>query len=352
MAGGNEGETDDKTEAASAKRQTEAREQGRAPLSREVSGLAVMGVCLGLLATVMPDAVRHMVGVMANLMAESGSLGVVPALRMAGVALLWVAAPFAVAAALAGSLSVLVQTGFLVRLASAAPDFSRISPMAGLSRVFGTHNLMEAGKSLLKLAAVGWAGWTSLRTAWPDVAGAVLMTPGMLGARISEQVADVLLAMVGMQAAITGFDVLRSRISFARSMRMTRQELRDESRESEGDPYVKGRLKQIRQQRSRRRMMQAVPAATVVITNPTHYAVALVYDRVKGGAPRIVAKGADEMAGRIRAVAEASKVPLVANPPLARALYVLPLESEIPAEHFQAVAEIVAYVWRLSRRAA
>lgn len=352
MAGGNEGEADDKTEAASGKRQTEAREQGRAPLSREVSGLAVMGACLVLLATVMPEAIRRMVGLMASLMSQSDSIGMVPALRMAGLALLWMAAPFAVAAGLVSSLSVLVQTGFLVRMAAAAPDFSRISPMAGLSRLFGTHNLLEAGKSLLKVVAVGWAGWTALRTAWPDVAGAVSMTPGMLGERIGEQIGSVLLAMLGMQAAITGLDVLRSRISFSRSMRMTRQELRDEFRESDGDPHVKGRLKQIRQQRSRRRMMQEVPKATVVITNPTHFAVALVYDRAKGGAPRIVAKGADEMAARIRAVAEASKVPLVTNPPLARALYPLPLDGEIPAEHFKAVAEIIAYVWRLSRRAA
>jgi len=110
---------------------------------------------------------------------------------------------------------------------------------------------------------------------------------------------------------------------------------------------VKGRLRQLRQQRARKRMMAAVPKATVVVTNPTHYAIALVYDRATGGAPRVVAKGVDAVAARIRAVAEENKVPLVANPPLARALFTVELDAEIPAEHFQAVAEIIAYVWRL-----
>jgi flagellar biosynthetic protein FlhB len=113
---------------------------------------------------------------------------------------------------------------------------------------------------------------------------------------------------------------------------------------------MKARLRQIRTQRARRRMMAAVPKATVVITNPTHFAVALAYERGSGGSPRIVAKGADEVAARIRKLASESNVPLVANPPLARALFARPLDSEIPAEHFKAVAEIIAYVWRLQAR--
>ena len=141
--------------------------------------------------------------------------------------------------------------------------------------------------------------------------------------------------------------MIRTRISFNASLRMTRQEQRDEHRDSDGDPHVKGRIRQIRMQRAKRRMMQAVPQATVVVTNPTHYAVALVYDRATNGAPRVVAKGMDEMAARIREVARAAGVPLVANPPLARALYPLPLDAEVPAEQFKAVAELIAYVWRL-----
>jgi flagellar biosynthetic protein FlhB len=132
---------------------------------------------------------------------------------------------------------------------------------------------------------------------------------------------------------------------------MSKEDVREELREMEGDPRIKARIKQIRTQRARRRMLAAVPKATVVITNPTHYAVALAYDRARNAAPTVVAKGVDSLAARIREVAEAHKVPLVANPPLAHALYRVEVDTEIPAEHYQAVAEIIAYVWRLGQRA-
>jgi len=122
-------------------------------------------------------------------------------------------------------------------------------------------------------------------------------------------------------------------------------------KESDGDPMIKGRIRSLRMARARRRMMAAVPKAAVVITNPTHYAVALAYDENAQAAPKVVAKGTEAVAARIRALAEDSGVPLVANPPLARALFKLELETEIPAEHYQAVAEIIAYVWRLRGRA-
>jgi flagellar biosynthetic protein FlhB len=129
-------------------------------------------------------------------------------------------------------------------------------------------------------------------------------------------------------------------------LRMSRTEIRDEHRDQEGDPLVKRRIRQMQQARARRRMMAAVPDATVVLVNPTHYAVALAYDRNSGEAPRVVAKGLDEVAARIRTVAEKSRVPVVSNPPLARALYTVALGSEIPAEHSRVVAAIIAYVWR------
>ncbi len=129
---------------------------------------------------------------------------------------------------------------------------------------------------------------------------------------------------------------------------MSREDLRNEARDSEGDPWVKARLRQLRAQRARKRMLAAVPTATVVVTNPIHYAIALSYDRDNNAAPRVVAKGMDTMAARIREAARAHGVPLVANPMLARALYAIELDADIPAEHFQAVAEIIAYVWKLN----
>jgi flagellar biosynthetic protein FlhB len=160
----------------------------------------------------------------------------------------------------------------------------------------------------------------------------------------------VLFAVLGVQAAMALLDVLWSRLQFHHQMRMSRQDILDEQREADGDPRIKARIRQIRQARARRRMLAAVPKATVVITNPTHYAVALAYDRSNNAAPRVVAKGVDSMAARIREVAMANRVPLVANPPLARVLHLVELDTEIPAEHFKAVAEIIAYVFRLNQR--
>jgi flagellar biosynthetic protein FlhB len=128
---------------------------------------------------------------------------------------------------------------------------------------------------------------------------------------------------------------------------MSKQEVREEQKDLEGNPLIKARIRRIRYLRARRRMMMAVPKATVVVTNPTHYAVALSYDRAKNAAPRVVAKGVDTVAARIREIARQNNVPIVANPPLAQALYQQPLDTDIPMEHYKAVAEIIAYVWRL-----
>jgi flagellar biosynthesis protein FlhB len=159
----------------------------------------------------------------------------------------------------------------------------------------------------------------------------------------------LLIAGVVTQGIVASTDLMWVRFRHAQDMRMSKQDVRDELRDTDGNPQVKARIRRIRMMRARRRMMAKVPGATVVITNPTHYAVALLYDRANNPAPRIVAKGTDSVAARIREVAEANGVPVVANPPLARALYSLELDTEIPAEYYKAVAEIIAYIWRLRR---
>lgn len=342
-----EADREDKTEAASPQRLQRAREEGRAPLSREVAGLAVLASAAWLLSTYAPSAISRSTIALTRLLSEAPAMDVRTALGIAGGALLGVVWPFVIAAALAGATSVLVQTNFLLRVSVLRPDFGKLNPLAGLGRVFGPHNLAEAAKSTLKLAVIGAAGWHALRGAVPEVTQSLFWTPGLLATRILRALMDVVIAMLSVQGVIAAIDVLRTRLSFNASLRMTKQEQRDEARDADGDPHIKGKIKQMRMQRARRRMLQAVPSATVVVTNPTHYAVALAYDRASNGAPRIVAKGMDEMAARIRQAAKEAGVPLVANPPLARALFPLPLDAEVPAEHFKAVAELIAYVWRL-----
>jgi flagellar biosynthetic protein FlhB len=346
-------EREDQTEAASPKRLQKAREEGRIPVSRELVGWAgLAGVTLAM-SYQAPGTVRDLSLRLTVFLAHMDMADLVgpDSLTLAGSALLRGIAPFVLAALAAGAAAVLVQTGFLLRPSALRPDLSRLDPRAGLGRLFGAEGAIEAVKSVAKLVVMGWVVWLALRGELAALAALPFQDPRLLLARAAALVMRVLLAVLAVQAGVALLDVLWVRLRFAQQMRMSRQEIVEEQRESDGDPRIKARIRQIRMQRARRRMLAAVPKATVVITNPTHYAVALAYDRAKNAAPRVVAKGVDSMAARIREVAQTNRVPLVANPPLARLLHQLELDAEIPAEHFQAVAEIIAYVWRLNRGA-
>jgi flagellar biosynthetic protein FlhB len=240
-----------------------------------------------------------------------------------------------------------VQTRFLLSGKALRVDFKRVSPGAGLKRLLGPESLVEAVKSVAKIVVIGVILW---RVMMADMLMlAPFGDPNQILTRAVGPVLHVLLVVLAAQAAIAVLDYAWVTLRHVRGLRMSRHDIQEELKESEGDPRVKARQRQIRTMRARRRMMAAVPKATVVITNPTHYAVALAYDRAKHAAPRVVAKGVDSLAARIREAAEANHVPVVANPPLARALYQVALDADIPAEHYQAVAAIIAYVWRLAR---
>jgi flagellar biosynthetic protein FlhB len=344
---------EDRTQEATPKRLQKAREEGRIPVSRELVNLAGLGGVTMAIIYAAPATMREL-GLRLSLFlshADAPALIGPEAFTRAGSALLRGIAPFVLAAMAAGALGVLVQTGFLLRPSALRPDVSRLNPAAGLKRLFGAEGAMEALKSTAKLLVMGWAVWLAVKGAIPVLTTLPFQDPRLLLSRAMAPVGQVLFAVLGVQAAVALLDVLWSRMRFARQMRMSRQDILDEQRESDGDPKIKARIRQLRTQRARRRMLAAVPKATVVITNPTHYAVALAYDRAKNAAPRVVAKGVDSMAARIREVAMEHRVPLVANPPLARVLHTVELDAEIPAEHFKAVAEIIAYVWRLNRGA-
>jgi flagellar biosynthetic protein FlhB len=288
---------------------------------------------------------------LALLLEQGHALDPVAALQAALVLSALASAPLVLAALVASAATTLAQTRFLFYAKAAAPDFTRLSPLKGLKRMFGWAALGLVAKSVVKVVVVGAAAWMVLEGALPALERSADWEAGVLAAKSVALVLRVMLAMLVAQALIAVADLLFTRIRHWRSLRMSRQDQRDEIKEQEGDPYVKARLRAIRMQRARRRMLASVPKATVVITNPTHYAVALAYARDSDAAPRIVAKGVDAMAARIREVATQNGVPLVANPPLARALYPHELDRPIPAEFFQPVAEIIAYVWKLRGRA-
>jgi len=196
---------------------------------------------------------------------------------------------------------------------------------------------VEIVKSLGKLGLLAVAMWTAIKSDWPVLVSSSWQDPHGLLSAVARPAFHLFGATVCIQGIIAAADLGWVRFRHTRDLRMSKQDIRDELKDTEGNRVM----------RARKQMMAKVPTATVVITNPTHYAVALLYDRANNPAPRIVAKGSDFLAARIREVAEANRVPVVVNPPLARALHRLEIDTEIPAEHYKAVAEIIAYVWRL-----
>ncbi|MEE4452358.1 flagellar biosynthesis protein FlhB [Novosphingobium resinovorum] len=233
-----------------------------------------------------------------------------------------------------------------------SPKWSKLSPASGFARLFGTRALVEFTKTLAKMGGIGLAVWLVLAPRLQGMDGLVGRSPGAIGAAAGGLAFEALRVVVMLVAGLALFDFLYQRRSFLQRMRMTKQEVKDEHKQSEGDPKIKAKIRQIQMQRSRKRMMAAVPTASVIVTNPTHYAVALKYEHGVTAAPTVVAKGVDAVALRIREVAKEAGVPVMENPPLARALFAaVEIDHPIPIEHYQAVAEIIGYVMKLAKKA-
>ncbi len=230
------------------------------------------------------------------------------------------------------------------------PKFSKLNPVSGAARLFGKQSLVEFLKTLAKLCIVVGITYS---VAWPHAAGIERLVGADLqatGAAANGIVWAMLQPIATLVGALALFDFVWQRRAYLKKMRMSLQEVKDEHKESEGDPKIKGKIRQMQMQRARSRMMANVPKASVVITNPTHYAVALQYDHGAMAAPVVVAKGVDAVALKIREIAAANNIPLVENRPLARALYAsAELDRPIPVEHYAAVAEVISFVMRIAR---
>lgn len=252
-----------------------------------------------------------------------------------------------VAAALAGAM---VQHRPMITFEKIQPKLNKISPITGFKNKFSMQNLVEFSKSIFKLVIVALV---VLIIVWPEKELLENMMTLELSAVVDVTyalVVRVLIGVVALMGVIAGLDFIFQKFQFIKKMRMTKQEVKDEHKQSDGDPLVKARLRQIRMERARTRMMAAVPEADVVVTNPTHYAVALKYEHGQMEVPKVVAKGIDSLALKIREVAEENEVPVLENPPLARTLYAaVEVDEEIHGDHYQAVAEIIGFVMRLKK---
>ncbi len=349
-----EPDLEDKTEDPSQKRLDDAFEKGNVVKSQEVNTWFMIAGATLVLMMFSGGLGQGLTTIMRGLIANSSGITMDgPALprlfEKIGVELLAVlAVPLLILmlAALAGNM---IQHRLIWSTESLAPKFSKISPLAGIKRLFSKQSLANFLKGLVKLGIIGTVMVVLL---WPDrdrMEGLVTMDPAALLPFTSTLALKVMGAVVALLAVVAALDFLFQYRTWYGKLKMSLQELKDEYKQTQGDPFIKGKLKQIRQMRSKQRMSAAVPKASVIITNPTHYAVALQYERGMD-APLCVAKGVDAMALQIRKIATEHDVPIVENPPLARALHAtVEVDEAIPAEHYKAVAEVIGYVMKLKR---
>lgn len=349
-----------KTEEASPRKLEEARRKGDVARSQEVpQTLSLMGAAAVLLVgggwfcSTMAETLLPFI---AQPHAMIGGLEAGAGVEI-GVRALWAAAPFMgaimLATILGGVGGSIGQSGGLVFSAEKLkPKWDTLNPMKGLGRIFGPDGLMHFGLTLVKLIAVGVVCWFVLKPHAREMENLAAMHP----LAILPMVRDLAIALMASTLVFLGFtaggDFIWQKLRFAKRMRMTKEEMKEDYKQSEGDPHIKGKLKQIRMQRSRKRMMANVPTATVIVTNPTHYSVALRYEPDQGdAAPICVAKGVDALALRIREKAREHDVPIVENVPLARALYAsVDVDDIIPREHFEAAAKVIGFVMQKRRK--
>jgi flagellar biosynthesis protein FlhB len=346
------------TEQPTQKRLDQARESGDVVKSMEVSGLVVLAG--GTLAIAMfGRSIAVGLGTLLSRflqepdqMAVDGA-GLASLFRGVLFQLALILAPFMgvmIVAALAGHV---LQSRPTLTAEKLKPDFSKLSIPAGLSRMFGMEGWANLLKGLVKLVIVGLAIWTQL---WPErglLDEILTQSPAGVMADMNHLLFKILIAALSALLVIAGLDYAFQYMRFMRRNRMSKQEVKEEFRQNEGDPAIKAKVRQIRQERARKRMMTKVPEATVVITNPTHYAIALKYESGRTAAPICVAKGVDQLALRIRAMAEEHGVPVIENPPLARALHAsVEVDEAIPAEHYKAVAQVIGFVLKLNGKMA
>ena len=343
---------DSKTEEPTEKKIRDAVEKGNVPFSREAATLAsLVGMLLiagFFLAGGVADlnlSLRRLIDNPAGISLE-GRAEAIELLHALGLDAMRLLLPIVVVLAIGGILSAALQNPPSLVIDRITPQMSRISISKGWKRVFGAQGQVEFLKAVFKLGAVSCIGYMVLRSAAHDVTNAMFVEPGALPGLILGVGVRVLSTIAVACVVLVAVDIVWSRVFWHRELKMTRQEVKDELKQIDGDPILKARIRSLGRDRARKRMIAAVPRATLVIANPTHFAVALRYVREEGGAPLVVAKGQDLIALKIREMAVAHGIPVVENKPLARALYkAVEVDKMIPAEFYKAVAEIVFFLF-------
>ncbi len=356
MAEGSDEDESQKTEDPTPKKIEESRKKGQVALSREINNWVMLTTGTIVILAIGPSVMSRLKSFMQTYIEKAHLLPSIPGgfgLVLGNafweiLGLLLVPLIILMIAAFAGPF---LQIGPLFAPETIKPDISKISPMAGFKRLFSLRSVMEFVKGILKIGIIGVVGVILLYPFYGSVEHFIgLPLPTMMD-EMHDLVLRLMLGILFVLLIVAVIDLVYQRYEHHKKMRMSKQELKDEYKQTEGDPHVRAKLRQLRQEKARARMMQAVPEADVIITNPTHYSLALKYDPDEMDAPVLIAKGIDEVAMRIREVAKENDIPLYENKPLARVLFdTVEIDQMIPEEHYKAVAEVISYIFNLKNK--
>ena len=342
---------DSKTEEPTEKKIRDALEQGKIPVSRETSIFASMAALLVILAFLIEDGVQRLAVTLKSLLDDPDGFRLTSAadanglLLVIGLEAMRFMLPIVLVLAVFGLASSLLQNSPRLVLERVRPNFSRLSPAQGWSRIYGSQGRVEFAKALFKMVSVSLIVGVVLESSQAKAFEVIFTDPAAVPEMILAIAMRIVSAICIATIVLVAVDLAWARFSWRRELRMTKQEVKDEHKQAEGDPAIRARLRSLARDRSRQRMIAAASKASLVIANPTHYAIALRYQRDENPAPLVLAKGMDAIALKIRAVAEANKIPVIENKALARALYdAVQVDQVIPAEFFRPVAEIIYFL--------
>lgn len=347
--------TEDRTEAATPRRIEKAREEGQIARSRELTTFVMLLAGIGGLWSMGGHLYDRLGGIVERAMLFDRSQLFDTARMLSsswalGQAALLALVPFFALMLFAALVAPTLLGGLVITLAAARPRLSRVNPMAGLARLFSMQVLVELAKAIAKATLVGTVLYLFLDAHIGQLLGLPKLAPQQALVTAMALTAKACITCVAALIVVVGMDTPYQLWTYAKNLRMSKEEVRQEHKNADGDPHVKARIRRLQQARARRRMMSKVAKADVVVTNPSHFAVALSYRKDKDGAPKVLAKGADAVALRIRELAQEHALPILEAPPLARALYFhVDLDREIPMELYTVVAEVVAWAIRLKR---
>ena len=346
----------EKTEAPTEKKRRESREEGQVAFSKELSSAALLaGIVLTLVATspFILDSFRELMTNIFRQMASADELSVNSIYTLSGeiiTTMLPAFTPFLTVIVLVAIFAAVVQVGIQITFKAIVPKFSKLSPLTGIKRLFSSQSLADFLKSMAKLIIVGFVGYLTYMDKISELNGLSVSTPEAILKYNFTVIAEVAGKIVLALVAIAIFDYFYQRWHHEQQLMMTKQEVKEETKQTEGDPQLKSRIRQIQREMSNARMMQEVPKADALIVNPTHFSVAVLYDRDIMAAPEVTAKGVDHMALRMRTIARENNVPILERPELARDLYAnVEIGEDIPERFYKAIAEILAFVYRLRK---